>query len=128
MLPNRVLLKTFSYLGLVDRCRIERVCKRWQELSFESWKTTTTLSFRNMFSLFRSRPLQNPTFKLILHRCGPHLNTLDLSGAPQFLNEQSLTIVASTCRKLKHINLTGVKVDWKALKVNLLPNLAGFAL
>uniref|UniRef100_A0A915IJ90 F-box domain-containing protein n=1 Tax=Romanomermis culicivorax TaxID=13658 RepID=A0A915IJ90_ROMCU len=117
-LPDQVLSKVFSYLNVFDRVRIERTCKRWQELSFDSWSHTPILHLRYHFGMRRSsKALNNNILRSLLHRCGPHLRHLDLCGAVQFLNDYSLVVIAEFCKQLKSLNLTGLKTQWSALKV-----------
>ncbi len=60
--------KIFRYLDLFQRVRVERVCKRWQEMAFLSWNEQKELRFNSaQFSIFGGRkPLQNMTFKVLL--------------------------------------------------------------
>lgn len=118
-MPPKVLTRVFACLNIFDRIRLERVCKRFQEASFESWSLCKTIAMRRHFmgSGEQRRPLHNATMQAVLRRAGPYLKSLDISGATQFLNEYSLNIVAQQCPKLCAVNLTGLKTQWIALKV-----------
>jgi len=54
-LNDDILLHIFSYLGLKDRIKIERVCRRWRRVTGLLWKSTRTLHFRNVFTSFRGK-------------------------------------------------------------------------
>lgn len=46
------LVQIFSLLSLVNRIRIERVCKKWRQLARNSWSRQRIVSFHNIFKGF----------------------------------------------------------------------------
>uniref|UniRef100_A0A914VZB0 RNA-binding protein EEED8.10 n=1 Tax=Plectus sambesii TaxID=2011161 RepID=A0A914VZB0_9BILA len=114
--PDKVVLNIFTHLSPFDRVRVERVSKKFLELSVKSWNTTTSLRFTADQLSNSRKPLRNSVLRAILVRCGIYLRKLDLSRTTHFLDDQSLEIVAKECPNLLEIDLTGLKVRWTALK------------
>ncbi|XP_043512255.1 uncharacterized protein LOC122529848 [Frieseomelitta varia] len=87
-LNDDCLMHIFCYLPIMDRIRLERVCKRWKSLIINSWYNTKKLDLRScMSSSFADRNNRHMSLNMlrkILFRCGSYLNEVDLSSVPSF--------------------------------------------
>ncbi|XP_076749746.1 putative RNA-binding protein EEED8.10 [Xylocopa sonorina] len=115
MLNDDCLIHIFLQLPIVDRIRIERVCKRWRALSLESWRSVKKLDLS--FSMWGSLPgskrreINTGTLRKVLLRCGSYLTEINLSQTPCLLSPSTLTIVGKLCSNLQRIDLTGLNVS-----------------
>lgn len=115
ILNNDCLIHIFLQLPIVDRIRIERVCKRWRMLSKESWHSVKQLDLSS--SMWGALPgsehrgINTSTLRKVLLRCGPYLNEIDLSQMSSPLNLSTLTIVGKLCPNLQRIDVTGLTVS-----------------
>ncbi|XP_033315548.1 F-box/LRR-repeat protein 7-like [Bombus bifarius] len=111
-LNDDCLIHIFLQLPIIDRIRIERVCKRWKALSQESWSSVKRLDL-SMWSLsgLNGREISICTVRKVLLRCGPYLNEINLSIVPYPLRQSTATIVAKLCPNLQKIDITGVVVS-----------------
>ncbi|ESO97769.1 hypothetical protein LOTGIDRAFT_152866 [Lottia gigantea] len=107
-LPDEVWEKTFSFLLLRDRVRIERVCSRWRNAALRLWKRQRSLDFYHTFRRFES--LTDRTLNFLLKRCGPSLRSLDISASPRLLTDYSMQIINKYCCGLRKLDLSGVDV------------------
>ena len=48
-LPEEILIHIFSYLPIVDRIRVERVKKSWQEMAKKSWNNFKKLDIKSLY-------------------------------------------------------------------------------
>lgn len=126
-LSDNVLVKIFSYLSAQQRIRIERVCKRWNQISKSSWTKFNVINYSTftpdlpvsiqVWPVCWRRPvLNNQTLKAILFRCGKYLKFLDLSGYRDTLDYRVLSVVGQYCPNLETINLTGILVTNSSLR------------
>ncbi|XP_050580930.1 uncharacterized protein LOC126917741 [Bombus affinis] len=111
-LNDDCLIHIFLQLPIIDRIRIERVCKRWKALSQESWSSVKRLdlSMWGLSSLNR-REISTCTIRKVLLRCGSYLNEINLSIVPYPLRQSTATIVAKLCPNLQRIDITGIVVS-----------------
>ncbi|XP_026667916.1 F-box protein SKIP2-like [Ceratina calcarata] len=115
ILNNDCLIHIFLQLPIVDRIRIERVCKRWRILSKESWHSVKKLDLSSsMWGTLpgsKHREINTSTLRKVLLRCGPYLNEINLSQMSSPLNPSTLTIVGKLCPNLQRIDVTGLTVS-----------------
>lgn len=115
VLNDDCLIEIFLYLPIADRIRMERVCKRWQALSQESWRSVKRLDLvRNNWGLSPKIRLQNidtSTLRKVLIKCGQFLTHLDLSKYPHMLGSSTLTIVGKFCPNLQCINVKALELS-----------------
>ncbi|XP_076389174.1 putative RNA-binding protein EEED8.10 isoform X2 [Megachile rotundata] len=123
-LNDDCLMHIFLQLPIVDRIRIERVCKRWRALSQESWRSVKRLDLSYLMwgSLpsIKRREINTGTLRKVLLRCGRFLNEISLSQIPRQLNQSTLTIVGKLCPNLQRIDVTDLTVS--ASGINSLTN------
>ncbi|XP_076626182.1 putative RNA-binding protein EEED8.10 [Colletes latitarsis] len=123
ILNDDCLMHVFLQLPIVDRIRIERVCKRWRAVIQESWCKVKKLDIscmRSSASYIERSKLNKNGLRKVLLRCGRFLNEIDLSLAPYSLHESTVTIVGKFCPNLQRINFTSLTVS--AAGINSLTN------
>ncbi|XP_058795716.1 uncharacterized protein LOC131666802 isoform X2 [Phymastichus coffea] len=110
-LDDDCLIHIFEFLSIADRVKIERVCKRWQTISMESWRQCRILSpdkvswglkKGNGNLVMDAKAIYN-----VLTRCGFYLKYLEFFG---YLDEL-VTLgnkIGSMCPNLETIYLCGV--------------------
>ncbi|OXU24733.1 hypothetical protein TSAR_004909 [Trichomalopsis sarcophagae] len=97
----------FGFLQIKDKVKIERVCKRWQEVSKNSWKNIKTLNENvNVWGFnpcIRSSEELTLIFDKVLQRCGHTLTHVDFS----FLSVQNNALhhIAIMCPNLQSLNV-----------------------
>ncbi|KAK0180936.1 hypothetical protein PV327_003265 [Microctonus hyperodae] len=115
ILNDDCLMEIFLYLPIADRIRTERVCKRWQAVSQESWRAVKSLDLKkNTWGLtlkIRIRAVDTTTLRKVLIRCGQYLTNLDLSQYPHLLSSSTLTIVGKFCPNLQCINIKALELS-----------------
>ncbi|XP_014209865.1 F-box/LRR-repeat protein 3-like [Copidosoma floridanum] len=133
-LNDDCLIHIFSYLPIVDRIVVERVCRRWKVLSKQSWSTFKKLDLMNStwgfgkpktrgveldrvkFNNFASEIIDTPILRKVLLRCGQFLTHIDISLSTDRLNVSTLTIIGKMCPNLQYIStLTVTPAGIKAL-------------
>ncbi|KAK9298503.1 hypothetical protein QLX08_008183 [Tetragonisca angustula] len=114
-LNDDCLMHIFLQLPIVDRIRIERVCKRWKALSQESWHSVKRLdlsySIWGSLSGINRKEISICTIRKVLLRCGSYLNEINLSLVPCHLRQSTVTVVAKLCPNLQIIDITGLTVS-----------------
>ncbi|CAL7948207.1 unnamed protein product [Xylocopa violacea] len=111
ILNDDCLIHIFLQLPIVDRIRIERVCKRWRALSLESWCRVKKLDLS--FSMWGSLPesskqkeINTGTLRKVLLRCGSYLNEINLSQRPCPLSPTSgIHSLADNCHDITKFSL-----------------------
>ncbi|KAK0073740.1 hypothetical protein PV325_009318, partial [Microctonus aethiopoides] len=115
ILNDDCLMEIFLYLPIADRIRTERVCKRWQAVSQESWRAVKSLDLEKntwgLSSKIRIRAVDTTTLRKVLIRCGQYLTNLDLSQYPHLLSSSTLTIVGKFCPNLQCINIKALELS-----------------
>ncbi|VDN22153.1 unnamed protein product [Gongylonema pulchrum] len=102
-------------LSILDRLKIERVCRRWRDLAKYSWDDTTTVSYSSLIGekscslpCFVERPvLGNNEVKSLAKRCGVHLREMDLHAFRDTLTYSVCLSFAVHCPNLTALNLHG---------------------
>ncbi|CAD6211825.1 GSCOCG00003851001-RA-CDS [Cotesia congregata] len=114
-LNDDCLSEIFLYLPIADRIRVERVCKRWQALSHQSWHAVKSLNLsKNSWGLspkIRVQVVDTSTLRKVLIRCGKFLTHLDLSQISHLLGSSTLTIVGKLCPNLQSVNITSIPLS-----------------
>ncbi|KAK3915340.1 F-box/LRR-repeat protein 7 [Frankliniella fusca] len=118
-LNDDCLLHIFSFLSLTDRVRIERVCKRWQDVARSMWRRMHSLDMQQ---------LALPPHHLHSSLC-PNLQELDAAGVK--LNKFGLQRLGSGCTKLRKLNLnycSGVDERFLENLLKILPELESLSI
>lgn len=110
-LDDDMIVKIFEYLTLVEKVKIERVCKRWQILALKTWQSQNSLENWSSFSIFGAGiALNNSVLRSLLKKCAPNLKKIDLSKATHILDFQAMEIITHLCPNLEHADLSGLPV------------------
>ena len=113
-LPEELAIQILSYLPIVDRIRIERVNKSWQEMAKKSWNNLKELNGKSLFLELKAilAILNIRTFEAFLSRSGRYLEKIDLG----FLNFPICVIplIANNCPNIQSlicnkVSVTGLK-------------------
>ena len=111
------MIKIFQFLPVVDRARIERVNKMWQNLAKLSWYNLKVLKLDPKFLRLKSFGKKHQYIKIydfrlrqILQRCANYLTKIDVSSSSDCL----LSVVADCCPNIQSIkchspSITGIK-------------------
>ncbi|XP_071481096.1 uncharacterized protein, partial [Diadema antillarum] len=121
-LPDDVLAMIFGYLGLKEKVGIESVCRRWRRVVLDTWPSQRSLHFNNVFKGFTFSDgnivaLNDNILKSILKKGCSNLHHLDLSASPRFITSRSLNCIGNICRELRHLDLSGTKINNTNLKM-----------
>ncbi|XP_029166421.1 putative RNA-binding protein EEED8.10 [Nylanderia fulva] len=102
----------FSFLPIIDRIRIERVCKYWKEILC-SWKDMKTLDFSpSTWGCTNTDIIRKAILIKVLKKCNKVLTEINLSLINSFLShENTLTIVGKLCPKLTNVDITALTVS-----------------
>ncbi|KAL6265374.1 hypothetical protein P5V15_002173 [Pogonomyrmex californicus] len=110
MLNDDCLRHIFLFLPIVDRVRIEIVCKRWRDLSQDSWHMIKTLDLSpSTWGFSYTCMIHTALLRKILLKCGRFLTRINLSY-PHYLSQSTLTIVGKLCPNLTSIDVTALTV------------------
>ncbi|XP_061941712.1 uncharacterized protein LOC107994662 [Apis cerana] len=100
-LNNDCLILIFLHLPIVDRIRIERVCKRWQKISQKSWHNIKKLDLRNYTWGFASNAKES-ALSIIGNLC-PNLEIIDVSYLQ--VPSTGITSIINNCHNIKKLSL-----------------------
>ncbi|XP_076277320.1 putative RNA-binding protein EEED8.10 [Lasioglossum baleicum] len=109
ILNDDCLIHIFHQLPIVDRIRIERVCKRWRALVQESWSSVKKLDLLCMPNSLYYLVTNTTILRKILLRCGRFLNEINLSQT-KYLVPSTSTVVAKLCPNLQKIDVTALTI------------------
>ncbi|VDM92118.1 unnamed protein product, partial [Onchocerca ochengi] len=124
-IPDHVLISIFTLLPIVDRIRIERVCRRWRYIAKNySWTMTTEFSYSSLIGdkecslpCLIERPLVgNKEIKSLAQRCGDHLLEMDLHAFRDTLTYNVCMCFAVHCPNLTVLNMYGIQLTNSSLK------------
>ncbi|KYN03547.1 Putative RNA-binding protein EEED8.10 [Cyphomyrmex costatus] len=111
MLNDDCLRHIFLFLPIVDRVRIEIVCKRWRDLSQDSWHMVKTLNLSpSTWGFSHNHVIHTALLRKILLKCGRFLTRIDLDEPLHYLSQSTLTIIGKFCPNLTSINITALTV------------------
>lgn len=101
---DEILIKIFSYLTICDLIMLERVSKKWRQLSLKSWISRKDIILtKHVGSNF---PLK--CIKEILRRGGKYINTLDMTGVLTLMHVPEKSIISAInnyCHYLQHLKI-----------------------
>uniref|UniRef100_A0A1B6LC54 RRM domain-containing protein n=1 Tax=Graphocephala atropunctata TaxID=36148 RepID=A0A1B6LC54_9HEMI len=112
-LNDDCLLHIFSFLTYKEIAGVERVCKRWQALSYRMWRCLHKLNFT--CPPFRRMEMTTPCLEQYLRRCGDCLTLLDLSINKHSFNEGTIIVVAKYCPNLEVLRITNIHLANRSL-------------
>ncbi|XP_012524950.1 F-box protein SKIP2 isoform X1 [Monomorium pharaonis] len=111
MLNDDCLRHIFLFLPIVDRVRIELVCKRWRDLSQDSWHMTKTLDLSpSTWGFLYTHTIHTALLRKILLKCGRFLTQINLNNPIHCLSQSTLTIIGKLCPNLTNIDVTALTV------------------
>ncbi|XP_076229023.1 putative RNA-binding protein EEED8.10 [Nomia melanderi] len=112
ILNNDCLKHIFQQLPILDRIRIEGVCKRWKSLRQEAWSDIKKLDLSSTTgSIFSDLVTDTATLRKILRRCGKFLNEINLSDRKCELNRSTVNIIAKLCPNLQRIDINPLGIS-----------------
>ena len=115
ILDDNSLIHVFNSLPIGDRTRIERVCKRWQNLAKLSWGTVKEIEMQTKFlrskffgTFYPRVNISEDMIQGILIRCGRYLKEIVIK-----INELDcqLTRVAAYCPNIQTVTCTEASID-----------------
>lgn len=113
-LNNDCLMLIFLYLPIIDRIRIERVCKRWLRISQKSWYNIKKLELTNSVWGFSSdvklKQINTIILDKVLSRCGRFLNEIHLDKTFCEGRESALAAIGSLCPNIETIDVSCLQV------------------
>ncbi|KAL3993978.1 Leucine Rich repeat family protein [Acanthocheilonema viteae] len=124
-IPDHVLISIFTLLPIVDRIRIERVCRRWRHIAKNySWTMTTEFSYSSLIGdkecslpcLIERPVVGNKEIKSLAQRCGDHLLEMDLHAFRDTLTYNVCMCFAIHCPNLTVLNMYGIQLTNSSLK------------
>ncbi|XP_072754934.1 putative RNA-binding protein EEED8.10 isoform X1 [Anoplolepis gracilipes] len=111
ILNDDCLRHIFLFLPIIDRVRIERVCKRWKDLSQDSWRMMKTLDLSaSTWGFLETHTICTAILRKILLKCGKYLTEINLSDTSNFLRQSTLTIIGKLCPNLTSIDVTALTI------------------
>uniref|UniRef100_A0A1B6J5K8 RRM domain-containing protein n=1 Tax=Homalodisca liturata TaxID=320908 RepID=A0A1B6J5K8_9HEMI len=112
-LNDDCLLHIFSFLSYKEIAGVERVCKRWQALSYQMWRCLHKLDFTS--PPFRRMKMTTHTLEQYLRRCGEGLTLLDLAVNNHSFGEKTIIVVAKYCPNLEVLRIANVHLVHRSL-------------
>ncbi|EFN73898.1 hypothetical protein EAG_10002 [Camponotus floridanus] len=87
------------------------ICKRWRDLSQDSWRMMKTLDLSpSTWGFVETHTICTATLRKILLKCGKFLTQINLSDTSNFLRQSTLTIVGKLCPNLTSIDVTALTI------------------
>ncbi|CAH1801883.1 unnamed protein product [Owenia fusiformis] len=114
-LTDDALLTIFSYLDVRHKIKIERVCKRWRQLSIQSWHSAAIIDFSHTFN-WRFGGVTDTLLQSLLARGCQNCKVLRLGNRSMCLTDWAVDIIGESCPKLEEVDLSGVEVTNISLK------------
>uniref|UniRef100_A0A914XJ30 F-box domain-containing protein n=1 Tax=Plectus sambesii TaxID=2011161 RepID=A0A914XJ30_9BILA len=125
--PDHLLVWTFEQLAIVDRIKVERVCRRWLRLArFHSWSKTNSFCYASLLQQTTCTPWRciddrpkvgNTEMRSILNRAGTFLHSVDLSAFRDSLNYSVCSSIGHFCVDLQTLCLTGIQLTNSSLNL-----------
>ncbi|XP_012940838.1 F-box/LRR-repeat protein 2 [Aplysia californica] len=109
ILSDDELVLILTYLGFIDRIRVERVCSRWQTCALRAAKTERHLTLYKEFRTFGA--FSENIFHKIMSRCSQNLKSLDISQVSSRFGNRSLSIIGQCCSNIEQLDMSGVAAD-----------------
>ncbi|CRK89054.1 CLUMA_CG002793, isoform A [Clunio marinus] len=122
ILNDDCLLHVMKFLDILEVLSLKRVCEKFAELCEIHLKSIKQLNFTNIHG---RKKLTLHEGKLVLESVGKNISSLSISS-DKFYNQRILNFIPKYLKSLKHLHLTGFKLDcpsfWDQISV-LLPSL-----
>ncbi|XP_063977038.1 F-box/LRR-repeat protein fbxl-1-like [Diachasmimorpha longicaudata] len=95
-LPGDCLIKIFSFLSIMEKLMVERVCRRWREIGLEGWPEVKQLRISSELNRFTPSQLEQ-----IFLRCGRFLKLLAIPVISEETN--CLPLVKQHCLQINEL-------------------------
>lgn len=118
-LVDDVMVIILKHLSILDRMRLERVCRRWQRLSVNSWQNIRSIRFSDLYEMddeFIDVRDCNKILISLLKRASTHLLALDISdsfltGSVMDFSERAYRAMGKYCPNLAELDLSYVALS-----------------
>ncbi|XP_043501009.1 F-box protein SKIP2-like [Polistes fuscatus] len=119
VLNDDCLMHVFLYLPIMDRIAIERVCKRWKDVSKKSWYNVKKLDLSNhrWGILSHNKRINTSDLRQVLLRCGRFLTQIDFPYEYRTLTRSTLLIIAKLCPNLEIVDFSGIELSSSGLEL-----------
>lgn len=107
MLNDDCLLHVMKFLDIHTLLTAQKVCCKFNELSAIHFKTVNNLDFSSKKS---KKKLTLHEAKLVMEALGPNI-TIATFNSENFYNQRILSFIPKYLRNLKHLHLTGFKLN-----------------
>ncbi|XP_034934514.1 putative RNA-binding protein EEED8.10 [Chelonus insularis] len=115
-LTDECLKEIFLHTPVIDRIRLERVCKQWQKVSRKSWEAVEKLVITSPRDAQSSvvegtkdyvslRTLKSHHLKLILSRCGQYIRHFALEEFGESFDPHFISTICEYCHNIEHIDI-----------------------
>ncbi|KAI4493506.1 hypothetical protein M0804_001682 [Polistes exclamans] len=113
VLNDDCLKHIFLYLPIMDRIAIERVCKRWKDVSKKSWYNVKKLDLSNHTwgILSHDKKINTSDLRQVLLRCGRFVTQIDFPYKYPTLTRSTLSIIAKLCPNLEIVDFSGIEMS-----------------
>ena len=115
-LNDDCLMCIFKFLPAADRIKIERVCKRWQEVAKKSWNQfkdlnldPSILGLKSFGSRHQYSKIDDHVVEEILKRCGRYLKKVNVRF--NHIKFDRICLVAKYCKNIQSITCKGISVE-----------------
>lgn len=119
-LNDDCLLHVVSFLDVTDVLNLKKVCIKFHELSEIHFKTVKVLNFTNVKG---KKKMTLHEAKMVLETVGHNVNKASINS-DKFYNQRILNFVPKYLTNLKHLHLTGFKLEsssfWDQMSKTLL--------
>lgn len=87
------------------------VCKRWRDLSQDSWHMIKTLDLSpSTWGFAYTRTIHTALLRKVLLKCGRFLTRINLNDPINYLSQSTLTVIGKLCPNLTSIDVTALTV------------------
>ncbi|XP_033216920.1 uncharacterized protein LOC117172800 isoform X2 [Belonocnema kinseyi] len=100
-ISDNCLMNIFQHLPIVDRVRVERVCRRWRDLSKDSWRTLRRLDVNSSSWGCKSVEIGTSDLYQVLKRCGRFLTMITFFELNRMMSLRTVFIIGKLCLNLK---------------------------
>ncbi|XP_043478022.1 uncharacterized protein LOC122508626 isoform X2 [Leptopilina heterotoma] len=100
-ISDTCLMHIFQYLSIAERIKVEGVCRRWRDVSLDSWRTLKRLDVNSISWGCKSGKIETSDLYQILKRCGRYITTITFFEKHRMMPLRTLFIIGKCCPNLK---------------------------